>query len=84
MAYPDYPSNVVAGLQPGIPKIVPQTTAFALLGRLQHLRSSAALDLSIDGTTYTTVTATTTGIETAVPYARCTISTATVIANVVA
>jgi len=78
MAYGDV---IAFCLQPGIPRIVPQTTAFGLLGRLQNIRSSVALDLSVDGTTYVTVTATTTGFETGVLYARCTISTATVIAE---
>jgi hypothetical protein len=79
VAYPIYPSNVVFSIPNGIATVVPQTTPFALPARPHRLQSTVVLETSIDGTTYTAVTATTTGIDSQAVLARCTTSTATVI-----
>ncbi len=82
MAYPVYPSNVVFAIPGGVPTVVPQTTAFALPARAHRLQSTVALETSVDGTTFTLVAATTTGIDSQASFARCTTSTTcTVIAK---
>jgi hypothetical protein len=80
MAYGDV---IAFALQPGIVAVMPQTTAFALPSKTPvMIQSSAALELSIDGVTFTSVTATTTGTTTVAGFARCTTGTVTVLAKV--
>jgi cellulase/cellobiase CelA1 len=50
MAYPEYPSNVVTALVPGIPIIMAQTTVYALPARAcTILSSNTNVQISPDG-----------------------------------
>lgn len=55
-----------------------QTTAYALPARPGRIHSTLALDISPDNTTWTTVTATTTGTDVGSGFVRCTIGTTAV------
>jgi len=80
MAYPDYPSNIAKfSLVIGVPIVIAQTTKYALPARAVWIQSTAVLETSLDDSTYTAVTATTTGVVTGAAFARCTSGTATVL-----
>jgi hypothetical protein len=52
-----------------------QTTAYAMPARPCRVHSTVALDFSPNNSTWTTVTATTTGTDFASGFVRCTIAT---------
>jgi len=79
MAYPDYPSVVRPGLMVGVPTIIAQTTIYALPSKPCFVHSTALLEVSVDGTNFAAVTASTTGTTLGSVFARCTGSTATLI-----
>lgn len=57
----------------GVPTAIAQTTTFALPVSTVWLVSNSALDFSLDGTTWVTgVAASTTGMQSAWPFCRCT------------
>lgn len=61
----------------GVPTTIAQTTTFALPASTVWLVSSAALDFSLDGSSWVTaVAASTTGMQSAWPFCRCTSGTA--------
>lgn len=62
----------------GVPTVFAQSKIYALPARATFVQSSAVLETSLDNSTYTSVSATTTGILLAACFARCTSGTATV------
>lgn len=63
-------------LQVGFPKLVTQTTSYALPPCLVHLTSTVAVDVSVDGTTFNALTnSSTIGAFTSAVFVRCTTST---------
>mgnify|MGYP001615228141 CR=1 FL=1 len=62
-------------LSAGVVTVVAQTTTYILPPVVVFLQSTVAMELSPDGTTFTLITATTTGVTTGCVAARCTTST---------
>ena len=63
----------------GVPTVIAQTTAYALPPTVCFIQSTTALEVSVDGTTYVTLTASTTGTTTGATFVRCTTAPTTVI-----
>lgn len=70
---------VTQSLMSGVPTIIAQTTAYALPSRGCFIQSTVALEVSVDGTAYTTLASSTTGTQTGATFVRCTTAPATVI-----
>lgn len=66
-------------LMSGVPTVIAQTTAYALPPRGCFIQSTVALEVSVDGTTYVTLAASTTGAQTGATFVRCTTAPTTVI-----
>lgn len=63
----------------GVPTVLAQSAIYALPARACLVQSTAVLETSIDNSSYTAVTATTTGVVLAAGFAKCTSGTATVL-----
>lgn len=72
-------SPATASLLRGIPQIFVQNTIYALPSRPHTLISDAVLEVSLDGTNFSSNTNSTTGMVSGYAFARCTASTATVL-----
>lgn len=65
-------------LTTGVSNTIAQTTSYALPATANFIMSSVAVELSVDNTTWVLQTATTTGLQTAARFVRCTTAPAVV------
>lgn len=63
----------------GVPVAITQNVAYALPARTVRLQSLAAVEVSIDNSTWATLTNSTTGAETSAVFVRCTTGNTTVV-----
>ncbi len=70
----------VQSFMSGVPIAVAQTTSYALLARACRVQATVAVEVSVDGTTWATLTnSTTVGENTSAMFVRCTTSTTCVV-----
>jgi len=62
----------------GVPATLTQNVTFALPSQSMWLQASAAVETSLDGSTWAVLANSTTGAQTSAPFVRCTTANATV------